>query len=46
MIKSYMELIKRLPKDFTSTNPVEYRLVSLNCEDINCLVKLEEYILP
>jgi len=29
-----------------TNNTVEYRLISLNCEDINCLGKLEDYTLP
>jgi hypothetical protein len=32
--------------DIMSDNAVKYRLISLNCEDINCLGNLEEYILP
>jgi hypothetical protein len=32
--------------DIMNDNSVRYRLISLNCEDINCLGKLEEYILP
>ena len=27
-------------------NPVKYNLISLNCEDIKCLGRLEDYILP
>ena len=32
--------------DVMTDNTVEYRLVPLNCEDMNCLGKLEEYVLP
>ena len=32
--------------DVMSEGSVTYRLISLNCMDINCLGKLEDYILP
>jgi hypothetical protein len=32
--------------DVMTDNTLQYRLISLNCEDINCLGKLEEYTLP
>ncbi len=32
--------------DVMTYNALSYRLISLNCEDINCLGKLEEYTLP
>ena len=32
--------------DVMTNNTVEHRLVSLNCEYINCLGKLEEFIMP
>lgn len=32
--------------DVMTDNTLHYRLISLNCEDINCLGKLEEYTLP
>ena len=32
--------------DIMDDNTVAYRLVPLDCEGINCLGKLEEFILP
>ncbi len=32
--------------DVMTDNSLNYRLIPLNCEDINCLGKLEEYTLP